>query len=194
MELLTVRPPAPHRQAINGAVPMKIPIFNLGYKLVEPTAPVSILFYATLDPPLHPPAAKEDHAASSEEARLQKDVLRFMKELEKNEFTAKRRIEILVPTSNGQTAFVTRYIHPQTLPPTCSTDETAARYVTLVPFVEDSNEDGDAVDMWQTSREFLETQSGDWEVRRPRPALAHLSSNISLCRPSPPFAPASSCS
>jgi len=121
------------------------------------------MFYATLDPPLHPQPEKEDHRASSEDDKLNRQVERWLKEVKSNAGAANRRVDILVPTSNGDTIFVTRYICPQTLPPTCTTDQTAARFVTLIPFVEDEDDEGDQVDMWQTSKEFLETQSGDWE-------------------------------
>jgi coiled-coil and C2 domain-containing protein 2A len=150
---------------INGTVPMKIPSMNLGYRMLEPQAPVAITFYATLDPPLHPPPEKEDNSTSSVDEILTIKCKQWLKELNKNADIAARNITILAPSSSGRTIFVTRYICPggQTLPPTCENEQQALRYVSLVPFVEDADDEGDQVEMWQTSQEFLETQAGDWE-------------------------------
>jgi len=89
---------------------------------------------------------------------------KWLAELQKRDCCKDRNICVLAPSSSGESVFATRYIHPQKPPPTCENEETAARFVSLVPFANDEDEEsGETVDIWYTSHEFLETQAGDWE-------------------------------
>ena len=149
---------------INGTVPVKLPLTNLGYRLPEPSSTVNLNFYATLDPCILPPEPDEDERGTQEGDELVPYAKKWMEEVEGNDMCKDRNIQVLVPGSKGETVFVTRYVWPQNPPPTCDSEETVARYVSLVPFaLEDDEESGEQVDIWYTSHEFLQTQSGDWE-------------------------------
>ena len=38
-----------------------------------------------------------------------------------------------------------------------------ARFVSMIPFLDDWHVDGESTDMWCLSHEFLELRAGDWE-------------------------------
>lgn len=71
----------------------------------------------------------------------------------------------------GKSVLLSRFLTPQKIPPGLTenfeTDtfliEKVARYVSLIPFMEDNRMFEDMPDMWCTSQEFLDLGSGDYE-------------------------------
>lgn len=151
-------------KSINGTVPMSLPLMNLGYRIPEPQQAVNLSFYATLEPNILPPEMEEDERASAEDEVLTVFAKKWMQDIEKRDICKDRNIAVLAPSSSGESVFVTRYIWPQKPPPQCDNEETVARFVALLPFANDEDEDsGETVDIWYTTHEFLQTQAGDWE-------------------------------
>jgi hypothetical protein len=152
------------KSTINGTVPLDTPLMNLGYRPTDLAAPVSLGFYATLDPPILLPEQEDDQRATAEE-----DVLNVYQKkwisavLSHPNSKGRNKIKVLVPDSKGETTFVTRYIYPQNPPPNCKTEQQVVRFVSLLPFEEDTNDDGDKVEIWFNSHEFLSTLKADWE-------------------------------
>lgn len=102
-------------------------------------------FYATLDPPIILPSQEEDQRTSSEEELLTAYAKKWMANVEDIDTSKGRNIKVMVPNSSGENVFITRYICPQNHPPNCNTEQQLVRYVSLLPFEEDTNEDGDTV-------------------------------------------------
>lgn len=151
-----------HNKTVNGTVPMTLPLINMGYRIPEPAQAVNLSFYATLEPNIVPPEPAEDDRPSSEDDVLTTYAKKWLKDLE-SRADADRNICVLAPSSFGESVFVTRYIHPQKPPPSCDSEESIARYVSLVPFAMDEDDSGERDDIWFTSHEFLQMQQGDWE-------------------------------
>lgn len=95
----------------------------------------------------------------------------WVKTLKKGKFE-KRNIKAFGENVNGQSVMISRYVHPQN-PPLDIYDpkkkdpygiEKAARYVSLIPIIEDNQSFNDALpDLWCTSQEFLDLGAGDVE-------------------------------
>ena len=71
--------------------------------------------------------------------------------------------QVIVPNLNGERCLVSRFVCPQTPPMGVKTIMEAARFVSLVPFMEDWQLFVGNEDMWSTSDQFLELCAGDWE-------------------------------
>lgn len=72
-------------------------------------------------------------------------------------------IKIIVPTLSGERILVTRFLTPQKPPPEISSITEAARYVALIPYMEDWQLFVGNEDIWSYSNQFLELCAGDWE-------------------------------
>ncbi|KAJ1460495.1 hypothetical protein M885DRAFT_612538 [Pelagophyceae sp. CCMP2097] len=77
---------------------------------------------------------------------------------------AKRAIEVFGMDMRGDAVLTCRYLRPQKPPPGVDTPAKAARFVSLIPFLDDWQSFGSAnIDVWCTSQEFLDIGAGDWE-------------------------------
>lgn len=98
----------------------------------------------------------------------------WQKSIKKKKFE-KRNIKCYGENIEGQSVLLCRYITPQA-PPTeifnykgqdLNKDETAiekaARYVSLIPFIEDNQAFTDMPDLFCDSQEFLDLGAGDFE-------------------------------
>jgi|TARA_B100000780_G_scaffold274405_1_gene239374 coiled-coil and C2 domain-containing protein 2A len=119
----------------------------------------------TLDPPLQSMGDEDEDLSdagiiTSESANTLKRAAAF-----KASYFDKKRgpINIIVPTLNGERVMATRFLTPQKPPPEVSTYLEAARYVSLIPFMEDWQLFVGSEDMWSYSSQFLELCAGDWE-------------------------------
>lgn len=117
----------------------------------------------TLDPPLtnlgDDANADEGGVVSSETQKVLKRAAVFQKSEDKK----RGPIKVIVPTLNGEKMLVTRFITPQQPPPEITTITEAARFVSLIPFMEDWQLFAGNEDMWAFSNQFLELCAGDWE-------------------------------
>jgi len=117
----------------------------------------------TLDPPLtnlgDDANADEGGVVSSETQKVLKRAAVFQKLEDKK----RGPIKVIVPTLNGEKMLVTRFITPQQPPPEITTITEAARFVSLIPFMEDWQLFAGNEDMWAFSNQFLELCAGDWE-------------------------------
>ncbi|EQC33429.1 hypothetical protein SDRG_08944 [Saprolegnia diclina VS20] len=72
---------------------------------------------------------------------------------------------LFVPAVSGEPTFVTRYLRAQAPPADLQGQplRALARFVSLVPFLEDWHTYSGAIDVWAATQDFLDTQVGDWE-------------------------------
>lgn len=64
----------------------------------------------------------------------------------------------------GDAILICRYLHPQKPPLGVNTFTKVARFVSLIPFLDDWQSFGCSnLDVWCTSQEFLDIGAGDWE-------------------------------
>ena len=81
-----------------------------------------------------------------------------------NDRIPKRIIEVFGNNMHGDAILICRYLHPQRPPVGVDTYLKAARFVSLIPFLDDWQSFGCAnLDVWCTSQEFLDIGAGDWE-------------------------------
>lgn len=170
---------------------------HLGYQTPNPAVPTVVHLYLTLDPLLMPPrsdpyaallaapAAATTSTDSSASAGLV-DTLptaataggglnpafrRVIEWAQRASAAAGREVRPLVGDINGEPQLVTRFLTAQAPPAACQGHPRVfARFVSLVPFVEDYRLPlgGDAPaaalpDVWCTSAQFLRLSGGDWE-------------------------------
>ncbi|KDO24535.1 hypothetical protein SPRG_10351 [Saprolegnia parasitica CBS 223.65] len=72
---------------------------------------------------------------------------------------------LFVPAVSGEPTFITRYLRAQAPPADLQGQplRALARFVSLVPFLEDWHTYSGAIDVWAATQDFLDTQVGDWE-------------------------------
>ena len=126
----------------------------------------------TLDPALATPA-DVDMASSvptqGEPTKLLRHAEQWVKGIKKkNERTANANLQVIGTNIDGAAVFIPRFLHPQAPPDDymgqpLDTPEKLARFVSLVPFLDDWNAFVDANDLYCTSQEFLDICAGDWE-------------------------------
>lgn len=95
---------------------------------------------------------------------------------------SKHYVRVLATDMDGKSVLLNRYLRPQNPPPDptegdislewleggsdqppMDTIDKVARFVSLIPFIEDRMQVSGAEDMWCTSQEFLGLGAGDWE-------------------------------
>jgi hypothetical protein len=118
----------------------------------------------TLDPPLQ---KMDDDVDLSEAGVITSESPQTLKRAaafrSANENKKKGPVNVVVPTLNGERMLCTRFLTPQKPPPEVTTYMEAARYVSLIPFMEDWQLFVGSEDMWSFSSQFLELCAGDWE-------------------------------
>jgi len=121
----------------------------------------------TLDPPLVPmPRATHEIVGGKEPTVVIKHVHNWLDQFKNQK---DRRVLAMGTDMDGRSRLVCRYIRPQQPPSHINPAdpfaiEMAARYVSMIPFLEDREmfpQLGD--DLWCTDQEFLNIQCGDWE-------------------------------
>ena len=76
----------------------------------------------------------------------------------------KRVVTVFGNNMKGDAVLICRYLLPQNPPPGIDSLLRAARFVSLIPFLDDWQTFGCAnLDVWCTSQEFLDIGAGDWE-------------------------------
>ncbi|MCQ2816962.1 MAG: hypothetical protein MJ252_06830 [archaeon] len=144
-------------------------------KIVDPFSNTYVSLYITLDPvPNFSKNEDDDYVAGYEDSVFLINGTKWLKELKTQLKFKDRNIRLFAENFDGYSVFMPRYLKPEGEKPpdeifdisaTGSTDpkaiEVAARYVALIPFVEDSQtwSDGsneDLPDAWCTDKEFLQ--------------------------------------
>jgi coiled-coil and C2 domain-containing protein 2A len=75
-----------------------------------------------------------------------------------------RKFEAFCIDLSGKSALITRYIRPQNPPAEFANNQAITlRYVSLIPFLEDSVTFVGRTNVWSTSKQFLAMRAGDWE-------------------------------
>ncbi|CAJ1420608.1 unnamed protein product [Effrenium voratum] len=119
----------------------------------------------TVDPPLeHPTRVQPQITLGKEPNMMLKHIQKWNESLKSKHNT---RILALGMDVDGRSRLICRYIRPQRPPDHIPPEdpfaiEMAARYVALVPSLQD-NEMWNVEDLWCTDQEFLDIQCGDWE-------------------------------
>ena len=100
---------------------------------------------------------------------LQKRAISIINGLKRKSLFKDREYTILAPTADGTMLLITRYIYAQAPPNhhflhiyTMSTIEECARFVSLIPFLDDFKI-GHTKEAWNASHAFLQLRAGDEE-------------------------------
>ncbi len=130
-----------------------------------PEPQTMIGLFMTFDPLLAQPPGEGILEASTENRRFNEYAFKWVSDTKALKQCKGRNIACVATNIRGETVCITRYIHPQAPPPELRTVLQLARFVSLIPYVDDSMafdiQAGGSV--WATSREFLEMNSGDEE-------------------------------
>lgn len=149
---------------IIGTFRLKTPPLYLGYgkSVNDQNAYTALTVCITLDPPLPRPEKVEDFIITGEGPEVYSYCQWWSKVVRKSKYAKTRNVKCLVPNIEGKATLLTRYITPQDPPPELQTASELARFVSLIPLLNDSLT-FDAGDIWIGSQEFLDTRAGDWE-------------------------------
>ncbi len=141
---------------------------------VNPEVPTFVSISISLDPPIAVPNENEfEYYPGFEDIKLLISGTRWVKDVKSYEMCIKRYIKLFVENAKGESVFVPRYLFPQR-PPEAVVDldthpgnevaiESVVRFVSLIPFIADTQAFNDLPDMWCTGQEFLDMGAGDYE-------------------------------
>jgi coiled-coil and C2 domain-containing protein 2A len=140
---------------------------------LSPTIPTFVTLSVSIDPPIDVAVENErEYYPGAEEITLLISGTKWIKDLQSDPTYAKRSIRLFAENLNRESVFLPRYLRPLAPPPSvvdltsAENDvaiETAARYVSLIPFIADTQAFNDLPDMWSTCQEFLDLGYGDYE-------------------------------
>lgn len=147
---------------------------EMSQQSLNPEVPTSISVSVSLDPSISVPAENvADYYPGYEDISFLIFGSRWVKELKAVEVYSKRIMKCFVENFHGMSVFGPRYLIPQKPPeeiinlvrePNSQVAiENAVRYVSLFPFIADTQLLEDLPDMWCTSQEFIDCGSGDYE-------------------------------
>eukprot|EP00741_Cyanophora_paradoxa_P005183 tig00000852_g5023.t1 len=131
----------------------------------EKAAPSMVSLFFALDPPLFSREPVEDELATTEERSLMQYGAQWLREIRRHKHLQRRDARFTVADINGSAVFVCRYVRAGGIapPPELSTPGKVARFVSLIPFLEDAAAFKGRTDVWATCEEFLELSAGDYE-------------------------------
>jgi len=170
---------------VEGTFSLDAPLHYLGYHKAEPlirprgsasrtAEPCMVTLCVTLDPPLIVTQAEDTEDKTLRDPDLNAHVQGFIRQLDRISVVQKRNVELIGWTVERSWVLVTRFIRPLEPPPDCTTKHQTARFVSLIPFMDDwvmGNVSGEdqadsqlmSLDIWCTCDEFLRILAGDWE-------------------------------
>ena len=140
--------------------------------------PTFVDLQITTEPALELPAENEyEYYGGYEELNLLLEGTKFVQDCKKSPGLAKRMIKVFGENIQGQSVFLCRYLRAQSLPPELAlyfdgsgdqadvnyAIQSAARFVSLIPFLDDNAAFDNLPDIWCTSQEFLDLGYGDYE-------------------------------
>ena len=105
---------------------------------------------------------------SSQDVKMQEFSKDWLKSVRKKA-AQERSVHVFAPADTGERTLICRYICSQTPPPEMFDEMILLRFVSRIPFLDDavlnSNVDGVGLklDVWNTSKSFLELGAGDSE-------------------------------
>ena len=114
--------------------------------------------FITIEPQLQPAPAMPEKFETIEDDTLVHNAQVWLTDLRKK--YPKRNYKTMVSDLDGKKVFLTRYIHPQKPPaelildpeiPAMQKMKLLARFVSLLPFISDSEQFPDKCDIWTTS-------------------------------------------
>eukprot|EP01022_Parablepharisma_sp_SALTPOND_P033088 TRINITY_DN88170_c2_g1_i1.p1 TRINITY_DN88170_c2_g1~~TRINITY_DN88170_c2_g1_i1.p1 ORF type:complete len:1162 (-),score=130.16 TRINITY_DN88170_c2_g1_i1:2098-5583(-) len=141
---------------------------------VNPEIPTFMSISISLDPPIALPSQNEyEYYPGFEDIKLLISGTKWVKDIKANETYAKRLIALFVENARGESVFLPRYLYPQkppeavvnlvAQPNTEVAIEKASHFVSLIPFIADTQAFNELPDMWCTSQEFIDMGAGDYE-------------------------------
>jgi hypothetical protein len=144
-------------------------------KVVNPSVNSYVSLYITLDPIFSVMGSDNlDYVPGFEDSIFLINTIKWLKKLKEKRVFGQRNIRVFVENFDGFSVFLPRYLKPQEPPrivydPSRPMDdnciEKAARYVSLIPFVPDSQAftSEELPDCWCTDEQFLTLGFGDYE-------------------------------
>ncbi|KAK9808578.1 hypothetical protein WJX72_000007 [[Myrmecia] bisecta] len=153
---------------LEGALQLEVPPVVLGYRSSDQGVVPAISVYVTMQPPLQVSNRPADDAAMGEHEDLTRHANRWAEQIALLPQCAKRAIRSVAMDAEGTAALLTRYITPTQPPPGYSGGDPVAlarlaRFVALIPFLDDSIFRKKRNDIWTTSAELLDMSAGDHE-------------------------------
>eukprot|EP00931_Biecheleriopsis_adriatica_P026090 TRINITY_DN15896_c0_g1_i1.p1 TRINITY_DN15896_c0_g1~~TRINITY_DN15896_c0_g1_i1.p1 ORF type:complete len:1745 (+),score=308.47 TRINITY_DN15896_c0_g1_i1:250-5235(+) len=120
----------------------------------------------TVHPVLVPPTRVQSQVARGKEPNMMLKHVQKWHDSLRTSYDG--RLLALGTDMDGRSRLICRFIRPQRPPDHINPGdpfaiERAARYVSLVPFLQDNQMFQDIEDLWCTDQEFLNIQCGDWE-------------------------------
>ena len=152
--------------AVQGLFQLTLPPVLLGYAKDDASTsaglvPASAIKVSVSIEPMLPPPREEPPRLrpGARDYRMQHFAAKWIKRTRRGS----RQLSVFVPTADGHQALITKFIRAQEPPPELERSPTAiARYVALIPFLEDALLDS-SLDVWNTSDSFLDLCAGDEE-------------------------------
>jgi hypothetical protein len=146
-------------------------------RIVNPYVNTYLSLYITMDPvPSFNKNDELDYVPGFEDSVFLINATKWLKKIKQNPLLINRNIKLFAENFDGYSVFLSRYIKPGgQKPPEIVFDEInapddyysiekAARYVSLIPFIEDSHTfEEDMPDCWCTDEQFLTLGFGDYE-------------------------------
>ena len=141
---------------IYGRLELQTPLFLFGYDH-ESNAPAPTLeLFLTMEPPLPKAEMMRPHFTIDEDLSVLDIVYRW-----KLNTMRARPVNATAINLEGKTTLVTRYIRPLAPPASIDSVSKAARFVSMIPFVQDRSAITASIDLWCTSQQFIEIGAGD---------------------------------
>jgi coiled-coil and C2 domain-containing protein 2A len=125
----------------------------------------TIGLFLTFDPLLARPEEEKEGMATTDNRLFNEYAYKWVTEVRALKQCKGRQIAVLANDIFGRPTCITRYVYPQPPPPEFDTMQKLARFVSLVPYLDDSTAfDIQHGSVWATSEQFLnEMRSGDEE-------------------------------
>ena len=143
-------------------------------RIINPNISTYLSLYMSVEPLLSLFKDEEpDFVRGFEDPKFLTNSTSLLKEYRSKSMYSNRHLKIFAENFDGFSVFISRYLHPQE-PPSVIYDkinnsddslaiEKAARYVSLIPFIEDCQAFEEMPDCWCTDYEFINLGFGDYE-------------------------------
>ena len=156
---------------VQGVFPLSMPPVLLGYskdsqstsKRLVPSS--SLQLFITINPLLPALKANVRERFSAQDMNMQEFAVGWIQSVRNTPSARERQIKVFAPTSSGERALVCRFVRPQPPPPAAQLphdERTLLRFVSLIPFLDDAAL-GMSLDVWNTTKSFLDLCAGDGE-------------------------------
>jgi len=155
---------------VEGTFPLTMPPILLGYQKDKDSnstklAPASgLALFITLEPLLPPLRETDRERTTTRDAKMQDFAKLWLKSVRRGlpPESRMRYYIVFAPNDAGERTLVCRFVRMQAPPPELSSERQLLRFVSLLPRLDDAAL-GLSLDVWNTSRSFLELSAGDEE-------------------------------